>query len=136
MEREEILELPVMQPDAEAEPVDPEKLRKLFHALSNEHRLRIYRMLGRGSVGTCCGRIEWYEKGCCVTDLVALTGLSQPTVSHHLSVMQESGLVRSEKRGLYTCFFPEREGVRLLTRFAAELQTCCQPDPEPANRQE
>ena len=35
----------------------------------------------------------------CVCDLVEPVGKSQPTVSHHLKVLREAGLVASEKRG-------------------------------------
>ena len=35
----------------------------------------------------------------CVCELVALLDLSQPTVSHHLKVLREAGIVDSERRG-------------------------------------
>ncbi len=37
-----------------------------------------------------------------VGDLVAPVGLSQPTVSHHLRILCDSGLVEMEKRGVFT----------------------------------
>lgn len=99
---------------------------KIFQALANEHRLRIFTGLCRGALGTCCDRIEWFEKGCSVGDVVQATGLSQPTISHHLSILAEAGLVRSEKRGLWTCYFPNAEILTVLGRFVAELrETCC-----------
>jgi ArsR family transcriptional regulator len=55
-----------------------------------------------------------YEQGCCVADVVQLTGLSQPTVSHHLKVLEQAGLVRREQRGPWTCYFPRPEAVAEL----------------------
>lgn len=138
VEREQSLELPVVQ--VGPAPPDPAALQKVFHALANEHRLHIFQRLAAGNLGTCCGRIEWFEKGCCVTDLVNLIGLSQPTISHHLSVLQEAGLVRSEKRGLWTVFFPDPAAAELLSRFVGGLRDsldCCRPEPSvPADARE
>jgi len=36
----------------------------------------------------------------CACDLVVPVGKSQPTVSHHLKVLREAGLVTSERRGI------------------------------------
>ena len=46
----------------------------------------------------------------CVCDLTAPVGLSQPTVSHHLKVLTEAGVLRREKRGPWAWFalVPER----------------------------
>lgn len=46
----------------------------------------------------------------CVCDLTAPVGLSQPTISHHLKVLTEAGLLRREKRGPWAWFalVPER----------------------------
>ena len=38
---------------------------------------------------------------CCVCDLTGAFELSQPTVSHHLKVLREAGLVESERRGTW-----------------------------------
>jgi len=40
----------------------------------------------------------------CVCDLTPLVGLSQPTVSHHLKVLVEAGLLEREKRGTWAWF--------------------------------
>jgi ArsR family transcriptional regulator len=41
----------------------------------------------------------------CVCELVPLFDLSQPTVSHHLKVLRDAGLVDSERRGLWAYYF-------------------------------
>ncbi|KQZ90881.1 hypothetical protein ASD62_02960 [Phycicoccus sp. Root563] len=46
----------------------------------------------------------------CVCDMTDAVGLSQPTVSHHLKVLIEAGLLRRERRGTWAWFtlVPER----------------------------
>ena len=41
----------------------------------------------------------------CVCELVPLFDLSQPTVSHHLKVLREAGIVDSERRGLWAYYY-------------------------------
>jgi len=38
---------------------------------------------------------------CCVCNLVDVLGLAQPTVSHHLRVLREAGLIEQERRGTW-----------------------------------
>lgn len=40
----------------------------------------------------------------CVCDLTALVGLAQPTVSHHLKVLVEAGLLERDKRGTWAWY--------------------------------
>lgn len=58
---------------------------RLFKALGDESRLRIIRAL--------------FENTFCVCDLAAKLGIAQPTLSHHLKVLREVGLVNGEKKG-------------------------------------
>jgi uncharacterized membrane protein len=58
---------------------------QLFRALADETRLKIVKMLS--------------EKEMCVEDLMTALRLAQATVSHHLQVLKEAGLVQAEKRG-------------------------------------
>ncbi len=55
----------------------------------------------------------------CVCELVPLFDLSQPTVSHHLKVLREAGIVGSERQGLWAYYFVI-PGV--LAELAAWLQ--------------
>jgi ArsR family transcriptional regulator, arsenate/arsenite/antimonite-responsive transcriptional repressor len=41
----------------------------------------------------------------CVCELVPLFELSQPTISHHLRVLRDAGLVASERQGLWACYY-------------------------------
>ena len=40
----------------------------------------------------------------CICDLLAVYDLSQPTISHHMAVLKDAGLVRVEKRGLWNFY--------------------------------
>lgn len=74
---------------------------RLFKALGDESRLAILRELReRGEV--------------CACDFVGCCGLAQPTVSHHLKVLREAGVVTADKRGLWVYY---RLDPRLLDRI-------------------
>jgi ArsR family transcriptional regulator len=55
----------------------------------------------------------------CACDLVDPLGVSQPTVSHHLKVLHEAGLVRREKRGRWVFYRPVPEALQVLSRVLA-----------------
>ena len=50
----------------------------------------------------------------CICDLVAVYDLGQPTISHHMAVLREAGLVACEKRGLWG-FYSLREDLPKTT---------------------
>ncbi|MBV8151620.1 MAG: helix-turn-helix transcriptional regulator [Candidatus Eremiobacteraeota bacterium] len=61
----------------------------LFRALADPHRLAILATLGKA------------EEHVCVCDFTAGLPLNQPTVSHHLRLLREAGLVEAERRGTW-----------------------------------
>lgn len=77
---------------------------RIFRALGDETRLAILRQLrAEGEVCACAFR------ACCT--------LAQPTVSHHLRVLREAGLVSADKRGLWVYYRlnpAALEGIRRL----------------------
>jgi ArsR family transcriptional regulator len=50
----------------------------------------------------------------CVCDLVAGSGLSQPTISHHLGILRRAGFVTSRKRGTWAYYRLVPDAVREL----------------------
>jgi ArsR family transcriptional regulator, arsenate/arsenite/antimonite-responsive transcriptional repressor len=78
---------------------DSEDLSLAFKALSDPARLRVLSLIASQASGEVCA-----------CDLVAPIGKSQPTVSHHLKVLYEAGLVTKEKRGSWIWYraVPER----------------------------
>jgi ArsR family transcriptional regulator len=82
---------------------DAERLADGFRALADPVRLRLLSLiLANGSIGTC------------VCDLVGPSGRSQPTVSHHLRILREAGLVSSEKRGTWVWYVANPDRVAAL----------------------
>jgi ArsR family transcriptional regulator, arsenate/arsenite/antimonite-responsive transcriptional repressor len=76
--------------------VDEEKaaaMAPVLGALADPARLRIVSMLLDAPEGAACG-----------CDLEEPLGLSQPTVSHHLKVLREAGLVVGERRGRWVYY--------------------------------
>lgn len=68
-----------------------------FAALADPVRLRLLSLIAAEP-----------RNGVCVCDLVAQVDRSQPTVSHHLKVLRDAGLVTSEKRGTWAWYHIER----------------------------
>ena len=72
---------------------DAAELAKGFAALSDPVRLHLLSMITAAGLA-----------GACVCDLIEPSGRSQPTVSHHLKVLRDAGLVTSEKRGTWAWY--------------------------------
>jgi ArsR family transcriptional regulator len=89
----------------------------VFKALSDPARLKILAFLAGGGDGPCCGPRE----GVCACDLEALTGLSQPTVSHHMKCLISANLVIGEKRGRWTYYRINPKGFALLRAFLPRI---------------
>jgi ArsR family transcriptional regulator len=53
----------------------------------------------------------------CVCELVPLFELSQPTVSHHLKVLREAGIVGSERVGLWAYYFVIPDALKELSQW-------------------
>ena len=51
---------------------------------------------------------------CCVCNLTDAFGLSQPTISHHLKILREAGLVAAERRGTWAYYRLNRPAVAEL----------------------
>ncbi len=91
-------ELPVVRccsPLAEPalDEAEARELERLFKALADRHRVRILnRLLTAGGEAVC------------VCDFEQMLGLKQSTVSYHLKLLLEAGIVEREKRGAYAYF--------------------------------
>ena len=99
--------LPVFQalccgPDVRPwEPEAAENLAAVFKALADPTRVAIVNRLASG------------EK-CCVCDLTGVFELSQPTISHHLRILREAGLVDAERRGTFAYYWLVPEAIARL----------------------
>jgi ArsR family transcriptional regulator, arsenate/arsenite/antimonite-responsive transcriptional repressor len=53
----------------------------------------------------------------CVCELVPLFDLSQPTVSHHLKILRDAGIVGSERKGLWAYYYVIPEALEELASW-------------------
>lgn len=70
--------------------LDAASLSLAFAALADPARLRLLSLISTASAGEACA-----------CDLIEPVGKSQPTVSHHLKVLVDAGLIEREKRGIW-----------------------------------
>jgi ArsR family transcriptional regulator, arsenate/arsenite/antimonite-responsive transcriptional repressor len=98
------------QPALVSEPIDEVAaagLAPVFKALGDPVRLRLVSLIGARAGGEVC-----------VCELTSAFELSQPTISHHLRVLREAGLIDSERRGTWVYY---RLVPDALERMAALL---------------
>lgn len=88
---------------------EADELAAAFKMLADPVRLRILSLVASCETGEMCA-----------CDLPALIGRSQPTVSHHLTLLTEAGLLSREQRGKWAWFRVEPARVQIL-RDALEL---------------
>jgi ArsR family transcriptional regulator len=88
---------------------DAEDLAGLLKALADPMRLRLLSFIAAQENGEAC-----------VCHVTGPVGLSQPTVSHHLKLLHDAGLLEREKRGTWVYYrvVPER-----LETIRAALET-------------
>lgn len=87
---------PACCPGGLGEAIEPEAAGELAHllkAVADPARLQLLTAIRASDAGEAC-----------VCDLTDLVGLAQPTVSHHLRVLTEAGLLRREKRGTWAWY--------------------------------
>jgi ArsR family transcriptional regulator, arsenate/arsenite/antimonite-responsive transcriptional repressor len=82
---------------------DAVELARRFAALADPVRLQLISLLATDPRGAVCA-----------CDLVAPVGKSQPTVSHHLKLLRDAGLVVSEKRGVNVWYAVVPAALELL----------------------
>lgn len=95
-------------------------LRKL-KAVADPVRLQMLELL-RDPSPECCS----VPGAVCACDFELPLGLSQPTVSHHLKVLVEAGLIGATKRGRWVYYRLKPEAFATLTAHLARFQ---QPSP-------
>jgi ArsR family transcriptional regulator len=92
-------------------PLSPEQRTRdagLFAALGDDVRLEVLRMLA-------------HRESLCVCEIQAAFDLAQPTISHHLKVLREAGLVECERRGTWMYYRLRREALKRLVAALLDL---------------
>jgi ArsR family transcriptional regulator len=94
---------PLAHPTVSA--VEANRLALVAKALADPIRVQLVDVLRRHA-----GKV-------CVCELTPLFDVSQPTVSHHLKVLRDAGLVGVERRGLWAYYYVNHEAVKELSRW-------------------
>lgn len=84
---------------------DAETLVGGFKALGDATRLEVFRLIAA------------QEAPLCACDIVDRFDVSQPTISHHLRVLREAGLITATKRGVWMYYAVDPRGVAALGHF-------------------
>ncbi len=84
------------------------ELAHVFKALADPVRLRLLNLIAASEGGEAC-----------VCDLTSPFDLSGPTISHHLKVLRQAGLITGERRGTWVYYRVVSDAItRLSTLFA------------------
>ena len=94
---------PVVYPEVDRR--EAERMANVAKALGDPVRLQLVDVLRKHA-----GKV-------CVCELVPLFNLSQPTVSHHLKVLRDAGVVASEREGLWAYYYVLPEALGELAEW-------------------
>ena len=94
---------PVVYPDVERD--QAVRMAQVAKALGDPVRLQLVDVLRKHA-----GKV-------CVCELVPLFDLAQPTVSHHLKVLRDAGIVGSERQGLWAYYFVIPDALEELSAW-------------------
>jgi ArsR family transcriptional regulator len=94
---------PVVYPDVGRD--EAVRMAQVAKALGDPVRLQLVDVL-RGHAGKVC-----------VCELVPLFDLAQPTVSHHLKVLRQAGIVGSEREGLWAYYYVIPDALKELSAW-------------------
>ncbi|WP_433199126.1 ArsR/SmtB family transcription factor [Nocardia sp. CA-107356] len=102
------------------EPLDARaaaELAAVFKAISDPVRLRLFSVVASHSGGEAC-----------VCDISAGFDVSQPTISHHLKVLREAGLLSSERRGSWVYYRVEPAILDRLSHLLGGVREAASAD--------
>lgn len=91
-------------------------LGRMLHAVADPTRRRILQSL-KEKGGCSLGK----NVGLCASDVEQRIQLSQPTISHHMAILQKAGLVEGKKLGQWMWY---RRNEKALREFARSLRAC------------
>ena len=89
--------------------LDEKKFAAVFKAFGDENRIRILKLLQTG------------EKCACV--LLDDLQITQPTLSHHMKILCDAGVVVGRKEGKWTHYSISTAGVDLAAQYLAQITT-------------
>jgi ArsR family transcriptional regulator len=93
--------------DEPLSPPDADRLATWFHVLGDPTRLRLLSLIAAKG------------EACAACDFVDALDVSQPTVSHHLRTLHETGFVEREKRGRWVYYRVRADQLNALSQTLA-----------------
>ena len=95
---------------------DKKRLARMLKALGNPIRFQIMEFLAENQM-------------CITNDIVRVMPLAQATISQHLKVLREAGLIYGETEGPATCYCLDANGIQWLKDQVGKwLPDCCSPE--------
>ena len=94
---------PVVYPDTDR--AEAERMASIAKALGDPIRLQLVDVLRKHA-----GKV-------CVCELIPLFDISQSTVSHHLKILRNAGIVDSERRGLWAYYYVLPDALKELAAW-------------------
>jgi ArsR family transcriptional regulator, arsenate/arsenite/antimonite-responsive transcriptional repressor len=88
------------------------ELARVFKAMGDPVRLRLLSLIASHEGGEAC-----------VCDLSEVFDLTGPTISHHLKVLREAGLITGERRGTWVYYRIRPEALQLASQVLAPVPT-------------
>lgn len=85
---------------------------KVFKSLSDENRLAILELLKDG------------EK--CAQEIIDIMDIAQPTLSHHMKILTDAGIVEYRKEGKWIYYSISENGKRNLTKLILNYMLFCE----------
>ena len=101
--------------------MEERQIARIFKALGDENRVHILTMLQNGEL--------------CACELLRELDVTQPTLSHHMKILCESGIVNGRKEGCWMYYTISSEGAKIaqdalkqLThpRCSRKAKSCCE----------
>lgn len=83
------------------------KYALLLKALSDETRVKIFDMLSKGEL--------------CACNILEEFNITQPTLSYHMKILYESGLVSSRKDGVWMKYSVNKDSLKILMDFFDDI---------------
>ena len=99
----------------------PALLAPALPAAERERLVAMHRALGDPSRFEVFRLIAAQPGPVCVCDVVERFDLSQPTISHHLKILRDAGLVRVSRRGVWAYYAVDPDGLEVLRRSLDQL---------------
>ena len=93
-----------------------ESLDRALHAIADPTRRRILQALKEGEAEAKAQKSSNSNPCLCAGDIESRVHLSQPTISHHMSILTKAGLVEATKKGQWRWYRRNEKSIRAMVK--------------------